>query len=155
MLTFPRPDQHAIVVRDRMVNRQAVELRILALVPPEKRREIARQLAPLKADVLFCEHASEVATAIDEDDTFQVALLPEILSDGGCWELWGLLALLRRRPALLVYARDASFRFWSGVLESGGYDVIIEPFSDEELQDAVLRAAKSFEEGSPSGSVRE
>ena len=37
----------------------------------------------------------------------------------------------------------------------GGYDVIVEPFSDEELQDAVLRAAKSFEERPPNGSPRE
>jgi FixJ family two-component response regulator len=34
------------------------------------------------------------------------------------------------------------------VLEAGGYDVIVEPFSDEELQRAVLQAAKNFEERS-------
>jgi hypothetical protein len=28
----------------------------------------------------------------------------------------------------------------------GGYDVIVEPFTDHELQAAVVRAAKSFQE---------
>jgi hypothetical protein len=45
-----------------------------------------------------------------------------------------------------VYAHTASFQLWSGVLEIGGYDVIVEPFTDEEIQRAVLRAAKSFED---------
>jgi DNA-binding NtrC family response regulator len=138
-----------------MVNRQGAELRILAVIPPEKRREIARQLAPLKADVLFLGHSSEAAAAIEEDDVFQVALLPASLSDTGCWELWGLLAFLDPRPALLVYAREASFQLWSRVLESGGFDVILEPFSDEELQDAVRRAAKSFSERSSNGPVED
>jgi hypothetical protein len=46
----------------------------------------------------------------------------------------------------LVYAQSANFQLWSGVLESGGYDVIVAPFTDREIQGAVLRAAASFEE---------
>ena len=127
---------------------QGSALRILALVPPGRRSEIARQLAPLQADVLFVGHPAEAEAAIHEDDAFQVGLLPASLSDTDWWELWGLLTSLNQRPALLVYARNASFELWSGVLDSGGFDVIVEPFSDEELRDAVLRAAKSFEQGS-------
>jgi DNA-binding response OmpR family regulator len=48
----------------------------------------------------------------------------------------------------LVYAHTASFQLWSGVLEAGGYDVLVEPFTAEELQGAVLRAAASFAERS-------
>lgn len=128
------------------------ELRMLAVVPPFRRREISRQLAALNADVLFVARSAEAATLIHEGDVFQVALLPASLSDTDWWELWGVLANLNPRPALLVYARKASFHLWSGVLELGGYDVIVEPFSDEELQDAVLRAAKSFDERPPNGS---
>jgi hypothetical protein len=31
----------------------------------------------------------------------------------------------------------------------GGFDVIVEPFTDKELQGAVLRAARSFKLGRP------
>lgn len=126
------------------------ELRILAFVPANRRAEIARQLAPFKAELLFVGRSAEAAVTIREDDVFQVALLPAGFSDNDWWELWGVLALLNPRPAILVYAREANFLLWSGVLELGGYDVLVEPFSDEELQVAVLRAAKSLEERPPS-----
>jgi hypothetical protein len=142
-------------VREAIVNEQGVELRILAVVPSERRAEIARQLAPLKAELLFVGPLSKAAANIGEGDVFKVALLPRRFSDTDWWELWGVLALLNPRPAILVCARKATFQLWSGVLELGGYDVIVEPFSDEELQRAVLRAAKSFDERRSSGSARE
>ena len=137
------------------MNAQGTELRMLAVVPPDRRAEIARQLAPLKADLLFLGRLAEAEVAIREDDVFQVALVPGSLSDTDWWELWGVLALLNPRPAILVYAREATFLLWSGVLELGGYDVIVDPFSDETLQGAVLGAAKSFEEWRLNGSQPE
>lgn len=129
----------------------ATEFRILAVVPTYRRAEIARQLAPVNADMLFVRHSAEASASIREDDVFQVALLPATLTDTDWWELWGVLALLKARPAILVYAREATFQLWSGVLELGGYDVIVEPFSDSDLQNAVLRAAKSFAQRTANG----
>ncbi|MGC2103895.1 MAG: hypothetical protein WA647_02240 [Candidatus Acidiferrum sp.] len=129
----------------------ATEFRILAVVPTYRRAEIARQLAPVNADILFVRHSAEASASIREDDVFQVALLPATLTDTDWWELWGVLALLKARPAILVYAREATFQLWSGVLELGGYDVIVEPFSDSDLQNAVLRAAKNFAQRTANG----
>lgn len=131
------------------------ELRILAVVAPSRRAGISRQLAALNANVLFVAHSADAETVIRGGDRFQVVLLPASLSDTDWWELWGALALQNPPPALLVYAREASFRLWSEVLDLGGYDVIVEPFSDEELQDAVLRAAKSFEKRLPNNYLLE
>jgi len=139
----------------RYVITERTELSILAVVPPDRCADIVRQLAPLKADLLFVGRPNEAAVVIREDDIFQVAFLPATLADTDWWELWGVLALLNPRPAILVYAREATFMLWSGVLELGGYDVIVEPFSDKELQDAVLGAARSFEEQSQNGSPQE
>jgi PleD family two-component response regulator len=137
--------------QDTIVGAQQTELRILAVVPTYRRAEIARQLAPLNANLLFVRHSADASAAIRENDVFQVALLPASLTDTDWWELWGALALLNARPAILVYAREATFQLWSGVLEAGGYDVIVEPFSDSDLQNAVLRAAKSFEQRADDG----
>jgi hypothetical protein len=114
-----------------IVSTPATQFRILAVVPSYRRGEIARQLEPLNAQPLIVCRSTEAATEIREGDVFQVALLPACLSD------------------------EASFQLWSGVLELGGYDVIVEPFSDEELCEAVLRAAQSFEEQTPNGSLQE
>jgi DNA-binding response OmpR family regulator len=122
------------------------ELRILAFVPPNRRAEFSERLAQSRANILFVGDSAEAANAITEEDVFQVALLPGNLSDTNWWELWGVLTRLLRSPAILVYTRDPSFQMWSGVLDIGGHDVVVEPFSGEDLQNAVLRAARSFEE---------
>jgi CheY-like chemotaxis protein len=120
-------------------------LRILLVMPADRRREITRQLLPLNAQLAFADPSGETDERITEDDVFQVAILPATLTDTAWWKLWGVLGLLDKRPAILVYAREASFQLWSGVLESGGFDVVVEPFSDAEIRNAVRRAAESFE----------
>jgi DNA-binding response OmpR family regulator len=130
-------------------------LRILLVVPAERRREITRQLHPLNPHLVFASPSGQTDEAINADDLFQVAILPATLLDTAWWKLWGMLELLANRPAILVYAREATFQLWSGVLESGGYDVIVDPFSGEEIRHAVLQAAQNFEERLSSGFVSE
>jgi hypothetical protein len=109
LLTFPNLQQRAnfrTAIGDAIVTRAATEFRILAVVPTYRRAEMARQLAPLNANLLFVRHSAEASAAIRENDVFQVALLPASLTDTDWWELWGA-ALLNARPAILVYAREA------------------------------------------------
>jgi CheY-like chemotaxis protein len=122
------------------------EVRLLALVPIEMRERIQRQLAPLGVTIDFISRAAEVSHLALHQTSYHVALLPAALPDNGWWSLWGQIALLNPRPEILVYAHTASFRLWSDVLEVGGYDVIVEPLDDKELQSAVTRAARSFAE---------
>jgi DNA-binding NtrC family response regulator len=121
-------------------------LRLLALASLQMQGQIRRQLAPLGVTIDFVSSAAEVSHLVLNRALYQVALLPAVLPDNGWWSLWGEIAVLNPRPEILVYAHSASFRLWSGVLEMGGYDVIAEPFTDDELQQAVSRAAQSFAE---------
>jgi DNA-binding NtrC family response regulator len=131
--THPRPDQN-------------LEIRVLAMVPVERQGQIRRQLAPLGVVIDFISKAAELSHLALSHTSYHVALLPAALPDNGWWSLWGEMALLNPRPEILVYAQTASFQLWSGVLEIGGYDVIVEPLNDDELQQAVTRAARSFAE---------
>ncbi len=121
-------------------------VQVFALASPEMQRELRRQLAPLGATLIFIERAAELSYITRGQASYHVALLPAALPDADWWALWGSISLLNPRPALLVYAHTANFQLWSGVLEAGGYDVIVEPFTDREIQGAVIRAAASFEE---------
>jgi DNA-binding NtrC family response regulator len=121
-------------------------VRVFALASAEMQRDLRRQLAPLGVTLVFIERAAELSYITRARASFHVALLPAALPDADWWALWGSISLLNPRPALLVYAHTANFRLWSGVLEAGGYDVIVEPFTDREIQGAVLRAAESFED---------
>jgi hypothetical protein len=74
-------------------------------------------------------------------------MLPAVLPQGmDWWSTWGELSLLIHAPTILVYAHSANFHLWSGVLEAGGYDMIVEPYTHEKLKQAVMRAAARFDE---------
>ena len=119
-------------------------VRILALAPEEMQGQIRRQLASLRVTIDFITKAAEVSHLALRRNGYHVALLPAVLPDNGWWSLWGEIAVFNPRPEVLVYAHAATFQLWSGVLEMGGYDLIVEPFTEEELQRAVTRAAQSF-----------
>jgi DNA-binding response OmpR family regulator len=121
-------------------------VRVLAVVPVELQPQIRRQLGCLGVTIDFVDRATELSHLALIRTSYHVAILPAAFPDTSWWSLWGEIALLHPRPEILVYAHTADFRLWSGVLEVGGYDVIVEPFTDEELQGAVRRAARSFSE---------
>lgn len=121
-------------------------MRVLAVVPEQMQPDLLRQLAPLKISVVCAGRALEVARFISQGAVFQVALLPAACSDTEWWALWGEVCLIDPRPEILVYSRSTTFQLWTGVLDMGGFDVIVYPFSDLEIQSSVLRAVRSFKE---------
>jgi len=119
-------------------------MRVLAVASAEMCATLTRQLTGLDVEVIGTTHASEVAHRIQAGETFEVTILPAALPHTEWWALWGELCLLNPRPSILVYARSTTFQLWAGVLESGAYDLIAEPFSEEKIQDAVSRALRNF-----------
>ena len=127
------------------------QVRILAVLRSDMQGEIRRRLNSLGMSPVFVSRATELGDLARSGEIYQVALLPASLPDMDWWTLWGELALFNRRPAILVYAHTASFQLWSGVLEAGGYDVIVEPFTDEKLKEVLLSAADSFDKRASDG----
>jgi CheY-like chemotaxis protein len=121
-------------------------VRVLALLSSDIQNDIRRQLSSLDMSITCITSAEELGNVVRHGEIYQVALLPASLLDMDWWTVWGEIALLEHRPAILVYAHSATFQLWSGVLEAGGYDVIVEPFSSEKFTEAIVRAASSFEQ---------
>jgi DNA-binding NtrC family response regulator len=130
------------------VTQKHSELRVLVVGPAHVQPEFQRQLADLHAAFFFVSRTSDLTQLVRNQELIHVIVLPTVLQQVDWWALWDETCLLNPRPALLVYTHTASFQLWSSVLESGGFDVIVEPFTDEELQGAVLRAARSLEDES-------
>jgi hypothetical protein len=126
------------------VKKVSRDVQVLAVIPEQLRPALLTQLAPLKVTVVCADRALEIARLINQGAVFQVALLPAASSHPEWWALWGELCLIDPRPEILVYAEANTFQLWTGVLDMGGFDVIVEPFSDLEIQGAVLRAMQSF-----------
>ena len=129
-----------------MVTGTPEKLRILAVVAAEMQDEIRRQLTSFGMVLTLVSRATELAHQTRNGEIYHVVLLPAALPrTDEWWTIWGELVMLSPKPAMLVYAQTATFQLWSGVLEAGGYDVIVEPLTDEKLKDAILRAAETSE----------
>jgi DNA-binding response OmpR family regulator len=109
------------------------------------RAAIDRQLALIGIEVTFVNRAADLPAITHAEKVFSVAILPASLPEADTWAFLGELRLLNPRPEILIYANRANFQVWSGVLEAGCRDVLIEPFSGEELRRAVLDAGEAFE----------
>ncbi len=131
------------------------ELKVLVVAATEMQDQIRRRLSALGMSPVLVSRASELAYFVRGEEIYKVVVLPAVLPDSDCWVIWGELALLDKKPSILVYAQTASFELWSGVLEAGGYDVIVAPFTDEKLKEAVMRAAESYDERSSGDAGRE
>ena len=128
-------------------------VRILAVVSSDFEGQIQRHLSSPDMSAVFVSRAEELGHLVRNGEVYEVALLPAALPEGiDWWTIWGELAHLTQRPAILVYAHSANFHLWAEVLDAGGYDVVAEPFTRETLRDAVLRAAWSFDQKREMGS---
>jgi DNA-binding response OmpR family regulator len=127
--------------------------RILAVVSSDFEGQIQRHLSSPDMSPVFVRRAEELGYLVRNGEVYEVALLPAVLPEGlDWWTIWGELAHLTQRPAILVYTQSANFHLWAEVLDAGGYDVVAEPFTRETLREAVLRAAWSFDQKRETGS---
>jgi hypothetical protein len=135
-----------------METESSEKIRVLAVFSAERQEEVRRQIIAFGMEPVLVSRASQLAPLIREGEAYHVVLLPASLPNTeDWWAIWGELLMLSPRPVILVYAPTASFQLWSGVLEAGGHDVIVEPLTDAKLKDALLRAAESYDASDRSG----
>jgi DNA-binding NtrC family response regulator len=128
---------------------EADQIRILAIIAPEEQNKIRCQILSFGMTPVLVSSAIQLASHIRSGETYHVVLLPASLpTPEDWWAIWGDVAILRPKPAILVYAHSATFQLWSGVLEAGAYDLIVEPLTDEKLREALLRAAENSSKAS-------
>lgn len=121
-------------------------IRLLAVVSSDFKDQMRQYLDSPEMSPAFVSRAEELRHLVRDGEIYEVALLPAALPEGiDWWTIWGELALLARRPIILVYAPSANFHLWSEVLDAGGYDVVVEPYTSERLREAVRCAALSFD----------
>jgi DNA-binding NtrC family response regulator len=119
-------------------------LHVLALVPHEMQNAMQNLHQSVTGSVTECATADEFGRKSCER-TFEVVLIPAgNLSPHEWWNLWGELSSMEPRPSILVYTDNSSFQLWAGVLSSGGFDVIIAPYTIRKLRNAIESAAADF-----------
>lgn len=117
---------------------------ILALVPPAMMLHLKALAAAAPLQLTQIGSIEELAQLAPEA-TYEVVLIPASgFTSEQWWPLWGSISSMEPRPSILVYALHSDFEMWSSVLEAGGYDVIVAPFTEEKLRAALRSAAGEF-----------
>lgn len=78
-------------------------------------------------------------------DRMSVIICERHLPDGDWKDVLGLIAPLADPPCLIVTDADAEDGFWAEVLNLGGYDVLMQPLSNEEVTRVVELACEQWE----------
>jgi FixJ family two-component response regulator len=117
---------------------------VLAFVPHEMRKHMKELEAATPGHLKRVSSIEELIHSSAED-LYAVVLIPATgFTSEQWWSVWGCVNTMEPRPSILVYAVRSDFEMWSSVLESGGYDVVVTPFTAEKLRHAIEAAAAEF-----------
>ncbi len=116
---------------------------VLALIPYEMQRNMQYLGDAVVGALTICDTVEDFVHH-SREKIYAVALIPASLPTHDWWTLWGLLSTVEPQPAILVYTLSSDFPMWSGVLEAGGFDVVVAPFTETKLRRAVESAEDYF-----------
>jgi FixJ family two-component response regulator len=116
---------------------------VLALIPYEMQRSMRHLVNAVVGVLTICDNADDFAQH-SRQKIYAVALIPASLPTQEWWTLWGLLSTMEPQPSILVYTLSSDFPMWSAVLEAGGFDVLVAPFTEVNLRTAVESATNYF-----------
>jgi FixJ family two-component response regulator len=116
---------------------------VLALIPSDRQRDMRHLENAVVGDLTICGSADDFAQHARQK-IHAVVLIPASLPTHEWWNLWGLLSAMEPQPSILVYTLSSDFPMWSGVLEAGGFDVLVAPFRESNLRRAIESATNYF-----------
>ncbi|NYF53477.1 hypothetical protein [Tunturiibacter gelidoferens] len=116
---------------------------VLALIPYDMQRSMRYLVNAVVGVLTICDNADDFAQH-SRQKIYAVALIPASLPTQEWWTLWGLLSTMEPQPSILVYTLSSDFPMWSAVLEAGGFDVLVAPFTEVNLRTAVESATNYF-----------
>ncbi len=117
-------------------------IRVIALAEIVAKGDLVAVLRSLGVQVYLTEKLTDLPRVPPAPGLKDIILLPGECPDGEAWIINGVLSQYVSRPAFLVYGRTVDFARWSGVLDSGGTDLITFPFDVDTLRTALERAAE-------------
>lgn len=123
--------------------RAGVRPKIIALVvmARDRRLPLLLVLENCGVEAVPADSRAEARRILDSRYPIQVVLTDTALLDGTWTDVLDDVAKSATKAEVIVCARVDDARLWSPVLESGAYDLIVEPYQREEVQRIVEAAA--------------
>lgn len=106
---------------------------VLLVMSAERFSTVTKHLAPL-ADIRAASSCEEAAGLLRCIEHISLVLTDPGLPDGGWFDVVNLVDDLRPDAKVVVCARVPDERLWVQVLQAGGFDVLVEPYQETEVQ---------------------
>jgi len=118
----------------------------LVVMPCERRQKLLEQLdAAGGIDLLTASNCKEACTVLGRRGTIHVVITDRQLPDGDWRRLLAETARSCPSTQAIVCSRHVDYNFWIDALESGVYDVFVEPYQAEEIRRILESAADMCE----------
>ena len=112
----------------------------LLVMSRERRVVLLDHLLSLNAEILEASDCGEAGKMLRQHPNIQVVLTDQSLPDGSWLEVLSEVGESQSRAEVVVCARLADERLWTRVLETGGVDLLVEPYQEREVA-RILRSA--------------
>jgi FixJ family two-component response regulator len=117
---------------------------ILAFVPPSMKAHMQMLDEAAAGNLERVASITELASSAPRK-RYAVLLIPAAgFTSEEWWSIWAFVNGREPRPCLLVYALQSDFDMWSSILEAGGHDLIVAPFTEMKLRTALESAMEEF-----------
>ena len=118
------------------------QLTALLVMPQERQSRLLRHLTGWDANILTAASCGEAAQLLRDEPGVCLVLTDLSLPDGSWFDVLNRVGDVQRGAKVVVCAHVADERLWTQVLEAGGFDMLVEPYQDREVQ-RILSAAAS------------
>ncbi|MBI3695092.1 MAG: response regulator [Acidobacteria bacterium] len=101
------------------------------------------QLLAVAAEVEVASSCEQTAQLLRENPNISLVLTDLCLPDGSWFDILNLVSELHPGAAVVACARTADERLWTHVIEAGGFDILVEPYEEDEVNRILGAAVKA------------
>jgi len=115
-------------------------LTALVVMASERSCDLISCLTKVAARVLSASSCAEAAEFLYAEPAVGIVLTDLTLPDGSWCDVMTKVLDVRPNAAVVVCSRLADERLWAEVLDAGGFDVLAEPYGENDLELLITRA---------------
>jgi len=118
------------------------QITVLLVMASERCRPLLGLLEACGIAALVARDCEEARRILETGPMIQAVFIETALPDGDWCSVLQEVVRSRVSVAVVVCVRVADERLWCDVLDRGGYDLLIEPYTREEVQSVMEGAAR-------------
>ena len=117
--------------------------KILVVMPPNRRSELLRSFDGKCLQIFLASNVEEAARRLNGNVFYDLLLTDSELADGSWQDVLQMVVESTMPCEMIVCSRCADESLWADVLQSGAYDLLVEPYDPQEVNRIVENAIES------------